>query len=113
METNIKEKLNKKNSDFKSKIADIEFAAISAMEEFLKKNNKEFNLASGVRAMYDNEVVYIVGIFLKEGCSSLYYAYESEYQEYKGTAPASHFDTHHTEVFDELVKTYNEIMEEE
>lgn len=109
----MKEKLNKKNSELKSKIADIEFAAISAMEEFLKETDGEFNLKFGVRAVYDSDVVYITAIFLKKGCSSLQYAYESEYQEYNGTAPASHFCTHHADVLDELVRTCKDIEMEE
>ena len=113
MENKIQERLNKKNSEFKSKIAEIDFAAIAEMEKFLQETDSEFNLKFGVRALYDSEVVYIVAIFLKEGCSSLQYSYESEYQEYAGTAPASHFDTHHAEVFAELVSSLKYIAEEE
>ena len=91
---------------------EINHTAFKLMEHFLKEEGGEYGLKSGVRAMYDYEVVYITAVFLYRG-KALWYAYEGEFGEYQGNAPATDFEVHHDDVADELVKTYNHIQKGE
>lgn len=108
MKTNIKSYLEETNRTLREKQTMVDISAIKAMGKCLNNMGNEFALETPVPAILNNEVVGITDVVNKKD-GRVWYIYVSGDKEKVDSAPALRFNARHSEVFDELACTYNNI----